>query len=62
MPKKIVHYNWIYLTLREGIWQNSEASEKQKRIITAVRAELDRLTETEREFVEMFWFEGRVES
>ena len=59
MPKKIVHYNWIYLTLREGIWQNSEASEKQKRIIKAVRTEIDRLSEIEREFVEMFWFEGR---
>ena len=59
MPKKVMHYDWIYLTLREGIWQNGEQSERQKRIVAAVRTELDKLTEAERDFIEMFWFEGR---
>lgn len=59
MPRKVMHYDWIYQTLREGLWQTIEPSERQLRIIAAVRRELDGLTEFEREFVELFWFEGR---
>lgn len=58
MPKKVVHYNWIYQTLREGIWQNVEATEKQKRVIAAVQSEIAKLTELEQEFIRMYWFEG----
>ena len=58
MPRRVVHHNWVYQTLRPGLWSEGHESERQKRIRIAVRRELEKLPEDEREFIELYWFEG----
>lgn len=59
MARRIVHYDWIYETLRPSIWQQHESDPRQERIREAVRKELERLSFDEREFVELYWFQGK---
>jgi len=59
MPRKIIHQNWIYQTSRSGIWDGKASSPRQERIRQAVRGELKKLAFHEREFVELYWFQGR---
>jgi DNA-binding CsgD family transcriptional regulator len=59
MARKIVHYDWIYETLRPSLWQQHESDPRQERVREAVQRELERLTFDEREFVELYWFQGK---
>lgn len=59
MPRKIIHQDWIYRTERPGIWEKKASSPRQERIRQMVREELQKLAFHEREFVELYWFQGR---
>lgn len=59
MPRKIIHQDWIYQTDRPGIWDRKTSSPRQERIRKAVREAISKLPFNEREFVELFWFQGR---
>lgn len=59
MPRKIIHQDWVYLTDRPGIWERKTSSSRQERVRRAVREEVAKLAYHEREFVELFWFQGR---
>jgi hypothetical protein len=58
MPRRVIHYNWIFQTINTGVWGNFESTPKQKRIQQAVTAELDKLSFEEREFIDLYWIRG----
>ncbi len=63
MPRRVVHHNWVYRTLRAGLWDEIEViTERQRRIREAVRKELAKLPDFEREFIDLYWFQGRPTS
>jgi len=59
MPRRIEFHNWVYETLRPDIWGCQRSSPRQERIKEAVREELEKLSADEREFVELYWFQGK---
>jgi hypothetical protein len=59
MPGKLVYLDWIYEVARKGVFGPHEKSDVQKEIIGRVRDAVDKLSPVEREFVQMYWFEGR---
>jgi hypothetical protein len=63
MPRRVVHHNWVYRTLRAGLWDEIDVTtERQGRIREAVRQELGKLPDFEREFIDLYWFQGRPTS
>jgi len=48
--------------LSPELWGEDEISGRQMRIGQAVRLELEKLPDSEREFVELYWFQGRSTS
>ncbi len=59
MPRKIINQNWIYLRDSRPIWKKGDSSPRQKRIRQAVHRELEKLPFHEKEFIELYWFQGR---
>jgi hypothetical protein len=59
MPGKLVFLDWIYDVGFKGVFGPHEKSDVQKEIIGKVRDAVARLSPVERDFVQMYWFEGR---
>ena len=59
MPGKLAFLDWIYEVARKGVFGPHEKSDVQKEIIGKVRDAVDKLSPVERDFVQMYWFEGR---
>jgi DNA-binding CsgD family transcriptional regulator len=59
MPRKIIHQNWIYETGHTGSWEKNCPTPRQGRIRHAVQKEVAGLSFREREFIELYWFQGR---
>ena len=58
MPRRVVHHNWVYQSIRPAVWDGNEISQRRERICEAVRKEISQLSESEREFMELYWFQG----
>jgi len=59
MPGRLVFLNWIYDVGRISLFSPKKQSRLQKEIIEKVRDTVDKLPSREREFVQLYWFEGR---
>ncbi|MBU1319827.1 MAG: sigma-70 family RNA polymerase sigma factor [candidate division Zixibacteria bacterium] len=59
MPEKLVFLNWIYDVGRISLFSPKKQSRLQKEIIEKVRDAVDNLPSMEKEFVQLYWFEGK---
>ena len=59
MPGKLIFLDWIYDVGRTNVFGPHEQSQLQKEIIEKVREAVERLSFKEREFIQMYWFEGK---
>jgi hypothetical protein len=62
MPRRVVHHNWVYQSIGLAVWDQNEISERRERICEAVRTEISLLSDSEREFMELYWFQGNSAS
>jgi len=59
MPGRILFLEWIYDVGRVSLFSSKKQSKLQKEIIAEVRKAVESLPSAEREFIELYWFEGR---
>jgi len=60
MPSRIVLSDWIYYFCGENLFGPHEQSDLQIEIIEKVQDAIAKLTDKERKFVEMYWYDGRT--
>lgn len=59
MSGKLVFLDWIYDVDRVSLFSPGKQSRLQKEIIEKVHDAVDKLPPTEKDFVQLYWFEGR---
>jgi len=59
MAGRVVFLDWIYDIASEGLFDSDDPTELQREIQAQVREAISRLSERDREFVQLYWFEGR---
>ena len=59
MARRVLLVNWIYDVNRSGAFSANGQSDSPAEIAEVVRDAVGRLQSTEREFVHLYWFEGR---
>jgi hypothetical protein len=59
MAGRIVFLDWIYEVGSQNVFGQQGKSELQKEIIARVREAVNSLPVNERDFISMYWFEGR---
>lgn len=59
MPGRILFLEWIYDVGRTSLFSRKGQSPLQKEIIAEVRKAVESLPSMERDFIELYWFEGR---
>lgn len=59
MPSKILYLDWIYGSQSDNAFALSGRSPLQEEIIEKVRMAMESLSAEEREFVQLYWYEGK---
>ncbi len=59
MSSKLLYLDWIYGSNRDNLFSQRDESPLQNEIIEKVRGAVGTLSGEEREFVQLYWFEGK---
>ena len=59
MSSRIVYLDWVYEVSRRNLFDTGEQTVLAKEIVEEVNRAISKLAERDREFVRLYWFEGR---
>jgi len=59
MSSRVVYLDWVYEISRKNLFDTGERNKLEKEIIEEVNRAISKLPKSDREFVQLYWFEGR---